>query len=121
MSTYASAPPGGAVHSEEHPLAAVEITAQNFEEEVLKSSKPVLLDFWAVWCGPCMMLSPVVEEVAEEHPEIKVGKVNTDEQPALAQKFGITAIPALFVVKDGQVVNKAVGAMPKEQVEALIR
>ena len=68
-----------------------------------------------------MMLSPVVEEVAEEHPEIKVGKVNTDEQPALAQKFGITAIPALFVVKDGQVVNKAVGAMPKEQVEALIR
>lgn len=102
-------------------MAAVEITAQNFEEEVLKSSKPVLLDFWAVWCGPCMMLSPVVEEVAEEHPEIKVGKVNTDEQPALAQKFGITAIPALFVVKDGQVVNKAVGAMPKEQVEALIR
>ena len=102
-------------------MAAVEITAQNFEEEVLKSSKPVLLDFWAVWCGPCMMLSPVVEEVAEEHPEIKVGKVNTDEQPALAQKFGITAIPALFVVQDGQVVNKAVGAMPKEQVEALIR
>ena len=102
-------------------MAAVEITAQNFEEEVLKISKPVLLDFWAVWCGPCMMLSPVVEEVAEEHPEIKVGKVNTDEQPALAQKFGITAIPALFVVKDGQVVNKAVGAMPKEQVEALIR
>ena len=102
-------------------MAAVEITAQNFEEEVLKSSKPVLLDFWAVWCGPCMMLSPVVEEVAEEHPEIKVGKVNTDEQPALAQKFGITAIPALFVVKDGQIVNKGVGAMPKEQVEALIR
>ena len=102
-------------------MAVVEITAQNFEEEVLKSSKPVLLDFWAVWCGPCMMLSPVVEEVAEEHPEIKVGKVNTDEQPALAQKFGITAIPALFVVKDGQIVNRGVGAMPKEQVEALIR
>ena len=102
-------------------MAAIEITAENFEQEVLKSDKPVLLDFWAIWCGPCMMLSPVVEEVAEEHPEIKVGKVNTDEQPALAQKFGITAIPALFVVKDGQVVNKAVGAMPKEQVEALIR
>lgn len=102
-------------------MAAIEITAENFEEEVLKSSKPVLLDFWAVWCGPCMMLSPVVEEVAEEHPEVKVGKVNTDEQPALAQKFGITAIPALFVVKDGQIVNKSVGAVPKEQVEALIR
>ncbi|MGN0072519.1 MAG: thioredoxin [Coriobacteriales bacterium] len=102
-------------------MAAIEITAENFEEEVLKSNKPVLLDFWAVWCGPCMMLSPVVEEVAAEHPEVKVGKVNTDEQPALAQKFGITAIPALFVVKDGQVVNRAVGAMPKEQVEALIR
>ena len=102
-------------------MAAIEITAENFEQEVLKSDKPVLLDFWAIWCGPCMMLSPVVEEVAEEHPEIKVGKVNTDEQPALAQKFGITAIPALFVVKDGQIVNKGVGAMPKEQVEALIR
>ena len=102
-------------------MAAIEITAENFEHEVLKSDKPVLLDFWAIWCGPCMMLSPVVEEVAEEHPEIKVGKVNTDEQPALAQKFGITAIPALFVVKDGQIVNKGVGAMPKEQVEALIR
>ncbi|MGN0078102.1 MAG: thioredoxin [Coriobacteriales bacterium] len=102
-------------------MAAIEITAENFEQEVLKSDKPVLLDFWAIWCGPCMMLSPVVEEVAEEHPEIKVGKVNTDEQPALAQKFGITAIPALFVVKDGQIVNRGVGAMPKEQVEALIR
>ena len=102
-------------------MAAIEITAENFEHEDLNSDKPVLLDFWAIWCGPCMMLSPVVEEVAEEHPEIKVGKVNTDEQPALAQKFGITAIPALFVVKDGQIVNKGVGAMPKEQVEALIR
>ena len=102
--------------SKEHAMAAIEITAENFEQEVLKSDKPVLLDFWAIWCGPCMMLSPVVEEVAEEHPEIKVGKVNTDEQPALAQKFGITAIPALFVVKDGQIVNKGVGAMPKEQV-----
>ena len=102
-------------------MAAIEITAENFEHEVLNSDKPVLLDFWAIWCGPCMMLSPVVEEVAEEHPEIKVGKVNTDEQPALAQKNGITAIPALFVVKDGQIVNKGVGAMPKEQVEALIR
>ena len=102
-------------------MAAIEITSENFEQEVLKSDKPVLLDFWAVWCGPCMMLSPLVEEIAEEHPEIKVGKVNTDEQMALAQKFKVAAIPALFVVKDGEVVNKSVGAIPKEQIEALIK
>lgn len=102
-------------------MAAIEITSENFEQEVLHSDKPVLLDFWAVWCGPCMMLSPLVEEVAEEHPEIKVGKVNTDEQMALAQKFKVAAIPALFVVKDGEVVNKSVGAIPKEQIEALIK
>ncbi len=102
-------------------MAVIEITAENFEAEVLNSDKPVLLDFWAVWCGPCMMLSPLVDEVAQEHPEIKVGKVNTDEQMALAQRFKIAAIPALFVVKDGEVVNKSVGAIPKEQIEALIK
>ena len=102
-------------------MAAIEITSENFEQEVLHSDKPVLLDFWAVWCGPCMMLSPLVEEVADEHPEIKVGKVNTDEQMALAQKFKVAAIPALFVVKDGEIVNKSVGAIPKEQIEALIK
>ena len=101
-------------------MAAIEITVENFEEEVLKSDKPVLLDFWAVWCGPCMMLSPVVEQVADEHPEIKVGKVNTDEQMALAQQFRVAAIPALFVVKNGEVVAKSVGAVPKEDVEALL-
>lgn len=102
-------------------MAVIEITAENFEAEVLNSDKPVLLDFWAIWCGPCMMLSPLVDEVAQEHPEIKVGKVNTDEQMALAQRFKIAAIPALFVVKDGEVVNKSVGAIPKEQIEALIK
>ena len=102
-------------------MAVIEITAENFEAEVLNSDKPVLLDFWAVWCGPCMMLSPLVDEVAQEHPEIKVGKVNTDEQMALAQRFKIAAIPALYVVKDGEVVNKSVGAIPKEQIEALIK
>ena len=102
-------------------MAVIEITAENFEAEVLNSDKPVLLDFWAVWCGPCMMLSPLVDEVAQEHPEIKVGKVNTDEQMARAQRFKIAAIPALFVVKDGEVVNKSVGAIPKEQIEALIK
>lgn len=102
-------------------MAVIEITAENFEAEVLNSDKPVLLDFWAIWCGPCMMLSPLVDEVAQEHPEIKVGKVNTDEQMALAQRFKVAAIPALFVVKDGEVVNKSVGAIPKEQIEALIK
>ncbi len=101
-------------------MSVIEITADNFEQEVLNSDKPVLLDFWAVWCGPCMMLSPLVEEVAQEHPEVKVGKVNTDKQMALAQQFKVSAIPALFVVKDGQIVNKSVGAIPKEQIEALI-
>ena len=100
-------------------MSVVEITAENFEEEVLNSSKPVLLDFWAAWCGPCMMLSPLVEEVAAEHPEIKVGKVNTDKQMALAQQFKVSAIPALFVVKDKEIVNKAVGAISKEEIVAL--
>lgn len=102
-------------------MAVIEITTENFEAEVLNSDKPVLLDFWAIWCGPCMMLSPLVDEVAQEHPEIKVGKVNTDEQMALAQRFKVAAIPALFVVKDGEVVNKSVGTIPKEQIEALIK
>lgn len=101
-------------------MPVLEITSENFEEEVLKSDKPVLLDFWAVWCGPCAMLSPLVEEFADEHPEVKVGKVNTDKQMALAQQFGISAIPALFVFKDGKVVQKSVGAIPKEEIEALL-
>lgn len=101
-------------------MAVIEITQDNFEQEVLKSDKPVLLDFWAVWCGPCSMLSPVVEEIASEHPEVKVGKVNTDKEMGLARQFGISAIPALFVFKNGEVANKAVGAMSKEQVLALL-
>lgn len=101
-------------------MAPMEITAQNFEVEVLKSDKPVLVDFWAVWCGPCNMLSPLVDEIANEHPEIKVGKVNTDEQQQLARQFSISAIPALIFFKDGKVAGQSVGVVPKEKIEALI-
>ena len=101
-------------------MAAIEITKDNFEAEVTKSDKPVLLDFWASWCGPCMMTSPVVEEISEEHPEIKVGKVDVDAQPELAAQFGVMSIPALFVVKNGEVTNQAVGAIPKANILALL-
>ncbi len=101
-------------------MAAIEITTENFEEEVLKSDKPVLIDFWAVWCGPCTMLSPVVEEIAAEHPEIKVGKINTDEQQALAQQYRINAIPALYFCKNGEVAGTSIGVVPKSQIEELI-
>ena len=101
-------------------MAAIEITKDNFEAEVTKSDKPVLLDFWATWCGPCAMTSPVIEEISEEHPEIKVGKIDVDAQPELAAQFGIMSIPALFVIKDGKVANQAVGAMPKANILALL-
>ena len=101
-------------------MATIEITAENFEAEVINSDKPVLLDFWAVWCGPCSALSPIVEEDSNEHPEIKVGKVNTDEQMALAQKFQINAIPTLILFKDGEFANMMQGAVPKAAVEKFI-
>ena len=101
-------------------MATVEITATNFENEVVKAQGKVLVDFWASWCGPCRMLSPVVDQVAAENPGVKVGKVNVDEQPKLAEKFQIMSIPTLLVFENGQVVNQSVGLVPKEQVEALI-
>ena len=101
-------------------MAIINITADNFKEEVLDNPKTVLLDFWATWGGPCMMISPIVDEIAEETPELVVGKVNVDEQPGLAQAFGIESIPTLVVVKDGQVVNQMIGLRQKEDILNLI-
>ena len=101
-------------------MAVITITKENFEAEVLKSAQPVLLDFWAAWCGPCRMLSPIVDEVAEERTDVKVGKVNVDEQPELAGEFGVMSIPTLLVFKGGKLVNHAVGARPKSGVLALL-
>ena len=101
-------------------MAVVTITKENFEQEVLQSAKPVLLDFWASWCGPCRMLSPVVDEVAEERTDVKGGKVNVDEQPELAGQFGVMSIPTLLVFEQGKLVRQAVGARPKASVLELL-
>ena len=101
-------------------MAVVTITKENFEQEVLQSANPVLLDFWASWCGPCRMLSPVVDEVAEERTDVKVGKVNVDEQPELAGQFGVMSIPTLLVFEQGKLVRQAVGARPKASVLELL-
>ena len=102
-------------------MSIVKISNDNFETEVIKSDKAVLVDFWATWCGPCMMVAPLLEEIAAENPDIKVAKIDVDQNPQLAAQFGIMSIPTLLVFKDGQVVNKSVGALPKEQILALIK
>ena len=101
-------------------MSVITITKDNFDTEVLGSEKLVLLDFWAAWCGPCRMVGPILEEIAEERDDIKVGKVNVDEQHELAAKFGVMSIPTLLVFKDRRVVNQSIGARPKEQIVALL-
>lgn len=101
-------------------MSVLHITTATFENEVLHSDKPVLLDFWASWCGPCRMVGPILDEIAAERSDIKVCKINVDEQPALAAQFGVMSIPTLVVVKNGQEVNRSVGAMPKARILALL-
>ena len=96
-------------------MAEITLTAANFQAEVLDSPIPVLVDFWASWCGPCRMVSPLVDEIADERSDIKVGKINVDEQPELAGTFGVNSIPTLVVIKEGKITNHAVGARPKAQ------
>ena len=96
------------------------ITKATFEQEVIKSDRPVLLDFWAPWCGPCRMVAPTLEEIAEERADIKVGKINVDEEPELAARFRVMSIPTLIVMEKGEVKNKAVGVRPKEDILELL-
>ena len=101
-------------------MSAININKTNFQNEVINSEKPVLLDFWASWCGPCRMIGPIVDEIAAERSDLKVGKVNVDEQPELAGQFGVMSIPTLVVMKNGKVINQAVGVRPKAQILAML-
>ena len=101
-------------------MSAISVTKETFHKEVMLSEKPVLVDFWAPWCGPCRMVLPLVEEIAEERDDIKVVKINVDEEPELASQFQVMSIPTLMVVKSGEVVNKTMGARPKAQINAML-
>lgn len=101
-------------------MAALHVTTDNFEKEVLQASEPVLVDFWAPWCGPCQMLLPVIEELAGEVKDAKICKVNVDEEPALAERYSVMTIPTLMVFKNGNMAEKSIGVIPKEQILKLI-
>ena len=101
-------------------MSAININKNNFQNEVLNSDKKVLLDFWAPWCGPCRMVVPIVEEIADERPDIKVGKINVDEEVELASQFGIMSIPTLVVIEKGKIVNQAMGARPNEAILGML-
>ena len=101
-------------------MSAIQVNKDNFQEVVLNSEKPVLVDFWASWCGPCRMVAPILEEIANERSDVKVCKINVDEEPELAGRYNVMSIPTMIVVKEGQVVNQAVGARPKSQILSLL-
>ena len=101
-------------------MSALHINKASFEQEVLNSDKPVLIDFWATWCGPCRMIAPFLDEIADERSDVKVCKVNVDEEPELARSFGVMSIPMLVVMKNGKVVNQSVGAIPKDRILSLL-
>lgn len=102
-------------------MSEITLTKENFEQQVLKSDKTVLVDFWASWCAPCMMLSPIIAEIADEKPDIAVGKINVDEQPELSAEYGISSIPTLLVFRNGEIVNAAVGLRSKEQIIEMLK
>ena len=101
-------------------MSVINITKNNFREEVVNSGKTVLLDFWASWCGPCSMLSPIIDEIAEDRTDIKVGKVNVDEEPELSSAFQVMSIPTVVVMKNGNVTGKSIGVRPREDIEAML-
>ena len=101
-------------------MSAININKNNFQNEVLNSERKVLLDFWAPWCGPCRMVVPIVEEIADERPDIKVGKINVDEEAELASQFGIMSIPTLVIIENGKIVNQVMGARPKEAILGML-
>ncbi len=99
----------------------ITITKDNFENEIVKADKPVLVDFWASWCGPCRMLSPTIDEIAEEHPEIKVCKINIDDEAELAIRHGVMSVPTLMIFKNGEIAQTAVGVRPKDEILDLLK